>query len=368
MNPSREVDGRVHRCGDGAFVMIANATLRDPRLSYRAKGVLAACLTHTADFSLTRGWIDSHGTEGRDAITSAIHELRQLGYVWDEWVCQSPPVRRMVWSDAPDPSADGDGPEKPSDGKSGATEKPSDGKPVGRIFSGAIRKPLLQKNNSEENQSLPLTPRPRPRGARRPRQEGANPRALGLNLRADAAEPPAAVDRQGDGRGARADGSKPRAQQVDPLSAQLPEALEVHRQAIAEFWKAKRQGSARTPAAFSLLLRELERIQAVEPGAVAEQLEAATQAGWSSITFRNWDRYGRSEIRGTRLAYGGHGSLAEANAAQAKRLMDSWGVFNEPGKAPRPLSGGNPPSGPFQGALSSSAGALAVAKEVLPWH
>ena len=68
------------RTATDRFTQIANEALRDPRLSYRAKGILAAALTHEAGFSFGRPWIDSHGTEGRDAITTAIAELKALGY------------------------------------------------------------------------------------------------------------------------------------------------------------------------------------------------------------------------------------------------------------------------------------------------
>lgn len=86
----------------GSTTTIANSALCDPRLSYRARGILAACLTHTKEFQLTRQWIDAHGTEGRDAITKAIHELRELGYVHDEWVVKGETrTRRMAWSDQP---------------------------------------------------------------------------------------------------------------------------------------------------------------------------------------------------------------------------------------------------------------------------
>lgn len=176
----------------------------------------------------------------------------------------------------------------------------------------------IDKNHLEElipEQSIPLTPRLAPRGTR---MQGSNPRARGVN---------------------------PRAQRVDPATAVLPAALEPHRDAIADFWAAKRRGSAKTAAAFQLLLGQLEQIQAADPSAVVEQLNAATQAGWSSITFQNWQRYGH-QSHAPRLAFGGHGSRAQQNAAEAKRLMDSWGVFNE----------------------AAAAAPTATAGGALPWH
>lgn len=63
------------------FTLVANQALRNPNISYRAKGILAACLSHAEDFEFTRKWIEDHGTEGRDAIISALKELRANGYL-----------------------------------------------------------------------------------------------------------------------------------------------------------------------------------------------------------------------------------------------------------------------------------------------
>ena len=66
---------------DRDFTVIPNAVLRDERLSYRARGVLAAVLSRpdhwrTDAVSLARG-----GAEGRDAIRKAFAELRDHGYL-----------------------------------------------------------------------------------------------------------------------------------------------------------------------------------------------------------------------------------------------------------------------------------------------
>lgn len=63
------------------FTLVLSKALRDERLSWRAKGILAGCLSHSADFSFTRDWIVKHGTEGRDAVIAALKELRELGYL-----------------------------------------------------------------------------------------------------------------------------------------------------------------------------------------------------------------------------------------------------------------------------------------------
>jgi hypothetical protein len=132
---------RTRRRADGHYTTIANAALRDARLSFRARGVLAACLTHSEGFTLTRAWIDSHGTEGRDAITAAIAELRTYGYVEDHYQGGENPIqRRLVWTD--DPVAL----------KTRATENPCDGKPV-RLKTRATENPShIKKTNLQEDQ------------------------------------------------------------------------------------------------------------------------------------------------------------------------------------------------------------------------
>jgi hypothetical protein len=89
---------------EGHFTQVANAALRDPRISYRAKGVLAAALSHGAGFNLTRAWINRHGTEGEKAIDAAIKELKRYGYARHEYQPSGlggMVSRRVVWTDTP---------------------------------------------------------------------------------------------------------------------------------------------------------------------------------------------------------------------------------------------------------------------------
>jgi len=73
------------------FTQIFNAALRDKRLSWRARGVLAGLLTHSDGFGITIEQLAKGGThgpqaglklgEGRDAIRSALGELETFGYL-----------------------------------------------------------------------------------------------------------------------------------------------------------------------------------------------------------------------------------------------------------------------------------------------
>lgn len=64
----------------GNFTILPNSTLRDKRLSFRARGVLAMILSNTEDWEVTKAWLQSQGTEGREAIDVSMKELQAAGY------------------------------------------------------------------------------------------------------------------------------------------------------------------------------------------------------------------------------------------------------------------------------------------------
>lgn len=141
------------------FALIANEALRDKRLSYRAKGILAACLTHSANFSFNKEWILEHGTEGRDAIVTALKELRSLGYLKniklrDEkgQICGE----RYEFSDVPQAAAGGStGVLEIRSPENQRTGKPDAGN------SGRIRIPIERRPIEEDQENPPLPPRTR---------------------------------------------------------------------------------------------------------------------------------------------------------------------------------------------------------------
>lgn len=79
----------IHRSQpESGFVQLPNATVRDPRLSYLARGVLAEMLSRPDDWQESADAIWRRGRherqeagEGRNAIRSAFAELEKTGYL-----------------------------------------------------------------------------------------------------------------------------------------------------------------------------------------------------------------------------------------------------------------------------------------------
>lgn len=89
------------------FTVLPNALLRNNLLSFRARGVLAMMLSNADGWETNMGWLEAQGTEGRDAIRSAMKELEAAGYAvyatrrdGGKIVCHE-----WTWYDAPVPVA-----------------------------------------------------------------------------------------------------------------------------------------------------------------------------------------------------------------------------------------------------------------------
>ncbi|WP_230670953.1 helix-turn-helix domain-containing protein [Rathayibacter sp. Leaf248] len=66
---------------EGHFTLIPNAWARDPRLSRKAKGLLAELLSHRPGWKVSVRQLAKVGKEGRDAVYAAVAELVEHGYL-----------------------------------------------------------------------------------------------------------------------------------------------------------------------------------------------------------------------------------------------------------------------------------------------
>lgn len=63
------------------FTQIHNRLFRDPRLSFKAKGVFGLISTHRDGYGVTPEWIAGASTDGVSAVKTALRELEQFGYL-----------------------------------------------------------------------------------------------------------------------------------------------------------------------------------------------------------------------------------------------------------------------------------------------
>ena len=66
------------------FSIISNAVIRDTRLSYRARGILLDILSRPDNWRISADSLARNGLEGRQAVLTALKELREVGYMRTE--------------------------------------------------------------------------------------------------------------------------------------------------------------------------------------------------------------------------------------------------------------------------------------------
>ncbi len=66
---------------DSNYSVINNTGLKDKRLSWKAKGILAYTLTLPDDWTFHISELAQHAKDGEDSLRTGFKELKELGYV-----------------------------------------------------------------------------------------------------------------------------------------------------------------------------------------------------------------------------------------------------------------------------------------------
>lgn len=72
--------GLRHEGDEDRFVVIPRPTIRDDRLSFRARGLLTFILDLPDGWEIRATWLATQGREGEEAVYTTLRELREFGY------------------------------------------------------------------------------------------------------------------------------------------------------------------------------------------------------------------------------------------------------------------------------------------------
>ncbi len=290
------------------FTLILNSALTDKRLSWRAKGILAGCLSISSG-NFTKQWIIGNGIEGRDAVIAALKELRSCGYLQNKTTrCDRTGKvtgQFFLVSDVP----------VSADQCNRRTGNPDAGFPdAGESDSGIGSEPIhgntsVRDRDLGESLTGVVTVPACCAGAGKTGSVQASNEAEAVQGSFSSSFPKV----NGDGVGKESEETPRKGNLLSKLP--LPESLEKHREKIIEFWRGK-QG-AKTMRSWKMQMTELEKLK-VKYGddAVDEQLNAAILAGnWHGIRVINYERYGidASKKRATTVDMSIHPSYRPLN-------------------------------------------------------
>jgi hypothetical protein len=94
-----------HHEFENFYTQLPNDWLRDQRLSFKARGLMAYLMSNTEGWSLTVHQIAKKSIEGKDSIRSAIVELELLGYLRREQSNDNGRFGEVTWTTS-DPAAE----------------------------------------------------------------------------------------------------------------------------------------------------------------------------------------------------------------------------------------------------------------------
>lgn len=114
---------KSHRKED-PFTRIINTAMRDARLTFKARGLLAFMIGHPSNWETRVGWIEEQTQDGREAIRSAFAELEKFGYlVREKKRAQNGLHDGYIWHWHEEPTT-GDGKPTADDGRETASRLP----------------------------------------------------------------------------------------------------------------------------------------------------------------------------------------------------------------------------------------------------
>lgn len=144
------------------FTVISNAWLRDARLTWKAKGLLAYIASHAPGHQLTTSQIHADAKDGPDAVRAAVQELETAGYLLRVELRDERGHRTGTDYELREPPAG----EAPAGESPTGSDQQEQGVSAAQNQSGKSRqgKPGAKKTTSQEDKKK--TPSPSARGTR----------------------------------------------------------------------------------------------------------------------------------------------------------------------------------------------------------
>ena len=88
------------------YTVLDNSFIKDVKLSWKAKGVMAYLLSLPEDWTIHLSEIEKHASDGKSALRSAINELKDLGYLKAEQKRENNRFAEMVYIIIENPAED----------------------------------------------------------------------------------------------------------------------------------------------------------------------------------------------------------------------------------------------------------------------
>ncbi len=155
------------------FAQVSKSVLDDDRLSWKSKGIVSYLIGKPDGWKMRVTDIVKHGKEGRDAVWSALNELRAFGYAKMERVRSAGRFSSVKWTVLDYPAfaneASSPRPEKP-DTVSPDTVKPDTVKPDTENPHLSNKDSTNNECNEKESRENEVTPRSRSLGKQRTKQ------------------------------------------------------------------------------------------------------------------------------------------------------------------------------------------------------